>query len=139
MAGNLTGQVRNIAYVTKAVAPATSRKSPVDVKGEFLELEKHRQHHGGSAPRVRIRSNRVAREVAPKENWRPGQCARCGRHMERPHHNVNFMASNLTDPGAQYPTVTTAVANGDLSKKITGTCAAKSSNIKTPSTRWWTN
>ena len=50
MAGNLTGQVRNIADVTKAVANGDlSKKITVDVKGEILELEEHHQHDGGSA------------------------------------------------------------------------------------------
>ena len=58
MASNLTAQVRNIAEVTTAVAKGDlSRKITVDVRGEILELEKHHQHHGGPAQRIRCRSN----------------------------------------------------------------------------------
>ena len=54
MASNLTGQVRNIAEVTTAVANGDlSRKITVDVRGEILGAEKHDQHHGGSAEFIR--------------------------------------------------------------------------------------
>jgi hypothetical protein len=58
MAGNLTGQVRNIAEVTTAVANGDlSKKITVDVKGEILELKGHHQHDGGPAQRLRFGSN----------------------------------------------------------------------------------
>ena len=58
MAGNLTGQVRNIAEVTTAVANGDlSKKITVDVKGEILELEEHHQHDGRPAPVVRLRGH----------------------------------------------------------------------------------
>ena len=56
MAGNLTGQVRNIADVTTAVAKGDlSKKIDVDVKGEFLDAEEHHQHDGRPAALVRRR------------------------------------------------------------------------------------
>ena len=64
MANNLTGQVRNIADVTTAVARGDlSRKITVEVKGEILELEEHHQHDGGPVERLRLEVTRVAREV----------------------------------------------------------------------------
>ena len=58
MAQNLTGQVRNIAEVTTAVAKGDlSRKITVDVKGEILRIEKHHQHDGGPAEFICIGSN----------------------------------------------------------------------------------
>ena len=53
MAGNLTGQVRNIAEVATAVANGDlSKKITVDVRGEILELKEHHQHDGGPAQRA---------------------------------------------------------------------------------------
>ena len=68
MAANLTGQVRNIAEVTTAVAKGDlSKKITVDVKGEVLELKNHHQHHGGPAQLVRLGSARVSpAKSAPK-------------------------------------------------------------------------
>ena len=71
MAGNLTGQVRNIAEVTTAVARGDlSRKITVDVKGEILRAQEHHQHDGGPAQRVRGRSDaRGARSGYRREGW----------------------------------------------------------------------
>ena len=74
MASNLTGQVRNIAEVTTAVAKGDlSRKITVDVKGEILELKEHHQHDGRSAQRLRLRSHaRRARGRHRGQARRPG-------------------------------------------------------------------
>ena len=87
MAGNLTAQVRNIAEVTTAVARGDlSRKITVDVKGEILELQKHHQHHGGSAQRIRRRSNaRGPRSGNRRKTRRPGDGAGSRRYVEGSH------------------------------------------------------
>ena len=84
MAGNLTGQVRNIAEVTTAVARGDlSRKITVDVKGEILELEEHHQHDGGPAERVRRRSHaRGARSRHRRQTRRTGAGAGRRRNVE---------------------------------------------------------
>ena len=71
MAANLTGQVRNIAEVTTAVASGNlSKKITVDVKGEVLELQKHHQHDGGSAELLRFGSDaRGARSGHRRQTW----------------------------------------------------------------------
>ncbi len=121
MAGNLTGQVRNIAEVTTAVANGDlSKKITVDVKGEILELKNTDQHDGGSAQLVRLGSDaRGPRSGHRRQARRPGRRERRGRHVEGSHRLVNFMAGNLTGQVRNIAEVTTAVANGDLSKKIT--------------------
>jgi len=121
MAGNLTSQVRNIADVTKAVAAGDlSKKITVDVKGEILELKNTVNHDGGSAPSFRIGVTRVAREVGT-EGKLGGQANVPGvaGTWKDLTDNVNFMAGNLTSQVRNIAAVTTAVANGDLSKKIT--------------------
>ena len=84
MAANLTGQVRNIAEVTTAVAKGDlSKKITVDVKGEILELKIHHQHHGGPAELVRLRSDpRGARSGYRRKARRPGQREGRRRHLE---------------------------------------------------------
>ena len=85
MAANLTGQVRNIAEVTTAVATGDlSKKITVDVKGEILELEEHDQHDGRSAQRLRLGSDaRRARGRHRGQARRPGAGAGRGRHLGR--------------------------------------------------------
>ena len=87
MAGNLTGQVRNIAAVTTAVANGDlTKKITVDVKGEFLELKRHHQHDGGSAAVVRIGSDaRGPRSGYGRQARRPGHGGRRFRYVEGPH------------------------------------------------------
>ncbi len=87
MASNLTGQVRNIADVATAVAKGDlSKKITVDVKGEILELEEHHQHDGGSAQRLRRRSQpRGARGRHRGQARWPGAGARRRRHLEGSH------------------------------------------------------
>ena len=87
MAANLTSQVRNIAEVTTAVAKGDlSKKITVDVKGEILEREEHRQHDGGSAQLVRRGSDaRGEGSRHRRQARRPGGRARRRRHVEGPH------------------------------------------------------
>ena len=85
MASNLTGQVRNIADVTTAIAKGDlSTKITVDVKGEILDVEEHDQHDGGSAQRLRLRGDpRGARGRHRRQARRPGGGARRGRARGR--------------------------------------------------------
>ncbi len=122
MAGNLTSQVRNIAEVTTAVATGDlSRKITVDVRGEILGFEEHRQHDmveqlNSFASEV----TRVAREVGT-EGKLGGQADVRGvaGTWKDLTDSVNSMARNLTAQVRNIAEVTTAVANGDLSRKIT--------------------
>ncbi len=121
MAGNLTGQVRNIAEVTTAVARGDlSRKITVDVKGEILELKNTINTMVDQLNAFAGEVTRVAREV--------GTEGKLGGQAEVPGvagtwkdltDNVNFMASNLTAQVRNIAEVATAIAGGDLSKKIT--------------------
>ena len=121
MAGNLTAQVRNIADVTTAVANGDlSKKITVDVKGEILELKNTINTMVDQLSSFASEVTRVAREVGT-EGKLGGQAEVQGRrrHLEGPDRSVNFMAGNLTGQVRNIADVTTAVANGDLSKKIT--------------------
>ncbi|HKA19412.1 MAG TPA: HAMP domain-containing protein [Blastocatellia bacterium] len=121
MAGNLTGQVRNIAEVTTAVANGDlSKKITVDVKGEILELKNTINRMVDQLNSFASEVTRVAREV--------GTEGKLGGQAEVPGvagtwkdltDNVNFMAGNLTAQVRNIAEVSTAVAKGDLSKKIT--------------------
>jgi HAMP domain-containing protein/CheY-like chemotaxis protein/signal transduction histidine kinase len=121
MAGNLTGQVRNIAEVTTAVARGDlSKKITVDVRGEILELKNTINTMVDQLGSFASEVTRVAREV--------GTEGKLGGQADVPGvagtwkdltDNVNFMAGNLTAQVRNISYVTTAVANGDLSKKIT--------------------
>jgi HAMP domain-containing protein/CheY-like chemotaxis protein/putative methionine-R-sulfoxide reductase with GAF domain len=121
MAGNLTGQVRNIAEVTTAVARGDlSRKITVDVKGEILELKNTINTMVDQLNAFAGEVTRVAREV--------GTDGKLGGQAQVPGvagtwkdltDNVNFMAGNLTGQVRNIAEVTTAVARGDLSRKIT--------------------
>ena len=121
MAGNLTGQVRNIAYVTKAVASGDlTRKITVDVKGEILELKNTINTMVDQLNAFAGEVTRVAREVGT-EGKLGGQAeveGAAGTWKDLTD-NVNSMAGNLTGQVRNIADVTTAVANGDLSKKIT--------------------
>src|SRR5688500_14356552 len=132
MAGNLTAQVRNIAEVTTAVANGDlSRKITVDVRGEILELKITINTMVDQLSSVASEVTRVAREVVTEGNlggqaqdkvvsgtWRDLTGA------------VNSMASNLTSQVRNIAAVTTAVANGDLSKKITVTVQGEILELK---------
>ena len=121
MAGNLTGQVRNIAEVTTAVANGDlSKKITVDVKGEILELKNTINTMVDQLRSFAAEVTRVAREVGT-EGKLGGQADVRGvaGTWKDLTDNVNFMAGNLTGQVRNIAEVTTAVANGDLSKKIT--------------------
>jgi HAMP domain-containing protein/signal transduction histidine kinase/CheY-like chemotaxis protein len=121
MAGNLTAQVRNIADVTKAVANGDlSKKITVDVKGEILELKNTVNTMVDQLRSFAAEVTRVAREVGT-EGKLGGQADVKGvaGTWKDLTDSVNFMAGNLTAQVRNIAAVTTAVANGDLSKKIT--------------------
>ena len=121
MAGNLTAQVRNIAEVTTAVARGDlSRKITVDVKGEILELKNTINTMVDQLNAFASEVTRVAREVGT-EGRLGGQAAVPGvaGTWKDLTDNVNFMASNLTGQVRNIAEVATAIAGGDLSKKIT--------------------
>jgi HAMP domain-containing protein/signal transduction histidine kinase/DNA-binding response OmpR family regulator len=121
MAGNLTAQVRNIAEVTTAVAKGDlSKKIAVDVKGEILELKNTINTMVDQLSSFASEVTRVAREVGT-EGKLGGQAQVRGvaGTWKDLTDNVNFMASNLTDQVRNIAEVTTAVAKGDLSRKIT--------------------
>src|SRR5574337_489083 len=121
MAGNLTGQVRNIAEVATAIANGDlSRKVTVDVRGEILQLKETLNTMVDQLNRFAGEVTRVAREV--------GTEGRLGGQANVPGvagtwkdltDSVNSMAGNLTAQVRNIAEVTTAVASGDLSQKIT--------------------
>ena len=121
MASNLTGQVRNIADVATAIANGDlSRKITVDVKGEILELKNTINTMVDQLNAFASEVTRVAREVGT-EGKLGGQAAVPGvaGTWKDLTDNVNFMASNLTGQVRNIAEVATAVARGDLSRKIT--------------------
>jgi CheY-like chemotaxis protein/signal transduction histidine kinase/HAMP domain-containing protein len=121
MAGNLTAQVRNIAEVTTAVARGDlSRKITVDVKGEILELKNTINTMVDQLNAFAAEVTRVAREV--------GTDGKLGGQAQVPGvagtwkdltDNVNVMAANLTEQVRGIVKVVTAVADGELTKKLT--------------------
>ncbi|HEV2324159.1 MAG TPA: HAMP domain-containing protein, partial [Terracidiphilus sp.] len=121
MAGNLTGQVRNIAEVATAIARGDlSRKITVDVRGEILELKDTINTMVDQLNAFASEVTRVAREV--------GTEGRLGGQAQVPGvagtwkdltDNVNSMAGNLTGQVRNIAEVTTVIARGDLSRKIT--------------------
>src|ERR1700752_3535577 len=121
MAGNLTAQVHNIAAVTTAVARGDlSRKITVDVKGEIAELKGTIKPMVDQLNAFAGEVTRVAREVGT-EGKLGGQAqvpGVAGTWKDLPD-NVNFMASNLKAQVRNIADVATAIASGDLSKKIT--------------------
>jgi signal transduction histidine kinase/HAMP domain-containing protein len=120
MAANLTGQVRNIAEVTTAVAKGDlSKKITVDVKGEILELKSTINTMVDQLNAFASEVSRVAREV--------GTDGKLGGQAQVPGvagtwkdltDNVNSMAANLTEQVRNIAQVTTAVARGDLKRKL---------------------
>src|SRR5207247_1762034 len=121
MAGNLTAQVRNIAAVTTAVANGDlSKKITVDVKGEILELKDTINTMVDQLRACVSEFTRVAREVGT-EGKLGGQAKVRGvaGTWKDLTDSVNSMAGNLTGQVRNIAAVTTAVAKGDLSKKIT--------------------
>src|SRR5207253_1194776 len=121
MAGNLTAQVRNIAYVTKAVANGDlSQKITVDVKGEILELKNTVNTMVDQLSSFAAEVTRVAREVGT-EGKLGGQAEVKGvaGTWKDLTDSVNLMASNLTVQLRDVSKVATAIASGDLTQKIT--------------------
>ena len=133
MAGNLTSQVRNIALVTTAVANGDlSQKITVEAKGEMLELKNTVNTMVDQLNSFAAEVTRVAREV--------GSEGRLGGQANVPGvagtwkdltDSVNFMAGNLTSQVRNIADVTTAVARGDLSKKITAEAKGEILELKT--------
>ncbi|PLZ98516.1 hybrid sensor histidine kinase/response regulator, partial [Fischerella thermalis CCMEE 5328] len=120
MAGNLTAQVRNIAEVTKAVANGDlSKKITVDVRGEILELKNTINTMVDQLSSFASEVTRVAREVGT-EGKLGGQAQVQGvaGTWKDLTDNVNSMASNLTAQVRGIAKVVTAVANGDLKRKL---------------------
>ncbi|HEY8430979.1 MAG TPA: HAMP domain-containing protein, partial [Sandaracinaceae bacterium] len=121
LAGNLTNQVRNIALVTTAVANGDlSQKITVEARGEILELKNTVNTMVDQLRTFAAEETRVAREVGTEEKLGaqaviPG----VGGTWKDLTDAVNTFAGNLTNQVRNIALVTTAVANGDLSKKIT--------------------
>ncbi|WP_405009157.1 HAMP domain-containing protein [Kitasatospora sp. NBC_01539] len=132
MAGNLTDQVRNIAQVTTAVAKGDlSQKITVDARGEILELKNTVNTMVDQLSAFAGEVTRVAREVGT-EGRLGGQADVKGvsgtwRDLTD---SVNFMAGNLTDQVRSIAQVATAVAEGDLSQKITVTARGEILELK---------
>src|SRR5438094_1587679 len=121
MASNLTAQVRNIAEVTIAVANGDlSKKITVDVRGEILQLKEASNTMVDQLRSFAAEVTRVAREVGTEGKLGgQAQVPRIGGTWKDLTDSVNFMASNLTAQVRNIAAVTTAVATGDLTKKIT--------------------
>jgi HAMP domain-containing protein len=121
MCGNLTDQVRNIAHVTTAVARGDlSRKITVDVRGEILELKDTINTMVDQLNAFASEVTRVAREVGTEGKLGgQAQVPGVGGTWKDLTDSVNFMASNLTAQVRNIAEVSTAIAGGDLSKKIT--------------------
>ncbi len=149
MGANLTSQVRNIAEVSTAIARGDlSRKITVDVKGEILELKNTINTMVDQLNGFGAEVTRVAREVGT-EGKLGGQAIvpGVGGVWKDLTENVNSMASNLTGQVRNISEVTIAVANGDLSRKITvdvrgeilqlkADARLKSSPRRPPDPRW---
>ena len=132
MASNLTSQVRNIAEVTTAVATGDlSKKVTVDVKGEVLELKRTVNTMVDQLSTFADEVTRVAREVGT-EGRLGGQAQVKGVSgvWKDVTENVNTLAGNLTGQVRNIAEVTTAVANGDLSRKITVEAAGEVAELK---------
>ena len=121
MASNLTSQVRNIAEVTTAVARGNlSRKITVDVKGEIAELKETINTMVDQLNSFASEVTRVAREVGTEGNLGgQAQVPGVAGTWKDLTDNVNWMASNLTNQVRGIAKVVTAVAMGDLKKKLT--------------------
>ena len=121
MASNLTGQVRNIAEVSTAIARGDlSRKITVDVRGEILQLKETINTMVDQLNAFAAEVTRVAREVGT-EGKLGGQAdvKDVSGVWKDLTDNVNSMASNLTGQVRNIAEVATAIARGDLSRKIT--------------------
>jgi CheY-like chemotaxis protein/HAMP domain-containing protein/signal transduction histidine kinase len=121
MGANLTAQVRNIAEVTTAVARGDlNRKITVDVKGEILELKNTINTMVDQLNSFAGEVTRVAREVGTEGKLGgQAQVPGVGGTWKDLTDNVNFMASNLTEQVRGIVKVVTAVANGNLTQRLT--------------------
>jgi signal transduction histidine kinase/HAMP domain-containing protein/ActR/RegA family two-component response regulator len=121
MAANLTGQVRNIAEVTTAVARGDlSKKISVEVKGELLELKNTINTMVDQLNAFASEVSRVAREVGSEGKLGgQAQVTGIGGVWKDLTDNVNSMAANLTSQVRSVASVVTAVARGDLRRKLT--------------------
>ena len=121
MGANLTAQVRNIAEVTTAVARGDlNRKITVDVKGEILELKNTINTMVDQLNSFAGEVTRVAREVGTEGKLGgQAQVSGVGGTWKDLTDNVNFMASNLTEQVRGIVKVVTAVANGNLTQRLT--------------------
>ena len=132
MAGNLTAQVRNIAEVTIAVANGDlSKKITVDVRGEILQLKEAINTMVDQLRSFASEVTRVAREVGT-DGKLGGQAKVTGAAgtWKDLTDNVNFMADNLTAQVRNIADVSTAIAGGDLSKKITVSVSGEMLQLK---------
>ncbi|KAI5802820.1 hypothetical protein FPQ18DRAFT_300934 [Pyronema domesticum] len=119
MASNLTNQVREIADVTTAVANGDlSRKIYVHAQGEILELQQTINSMVDQLGTFAFEVTRVSREVGIDGTWRELT------------DNVNAMAANLTEQVRNIAAVTTAVAEGDLTKKVSAHCKGEILQLK---------
>jgi len=120
MAGNLTGQVRNIAEVTTAVANGDlSKKISADVKGEFLELKNTVNAMVDQLNRFASEVTRVAREVGVEGKLGgQAQSAEVAGVWKDLTDNVNQLAANLTNQVRAIAEVATAVTEGDLTRQV---------------------
>src|SRR5207253_4579018 len=121
MAANLTEQGRQIAQVTTAVANSDlNQQVTVDARGEVLELKRTINAMVSRLSSFAAEVTRVAREVGTEgELGGQAQVEDVSGTWRDLTESVNVMASNLTDQVRQIAQVTTAVANGDLTQKIT--------------------
>ena len=120
MAGNLTAQVRNIADVTIAVANGDlSKKITVDVRGEILQLKEAINTMVDQLRRSRRKSRAWRARSAPKASWAARRSCRRGGHVEGPDRQRQFHGVESDGQVRNIADVTTAVARGDLSRKIT--------------------
>src|SRR4029078_5516584 len=121
MAGNLTGQLRDMSKVATAIANGDlTQKITVDVRGEILQIKEVINRMVDQLNSFASEVTRVAREVGTEGKLGGQAYVRgVGGTWKDLTESVNSMAGNLTAPGRNIADVTTAVANGDLSKKIT--------------------
>ena len=142
LAGNLTGQVRNIAQVTTAVARGDlSQKITVDARGEILELKSTVNTMVDQLSSFADEVTRVAREVGT-EGKLGGQAEVRGgrRHLARPHRQRQLHGVEPDRPGAQHrPGHHRGGARATCRRRSPWTPAARSWSSRTPSTRWSTS
>jgi HAMP domain-containing protein len=139
MANNLTTQVRNIADVATAIANGDlSKKVTVDVSGEILQLKETINTMVDQLNAFAGEVTRVAREVGT-EGKLGGQAVVRGvaGTWKDLTDSVNSLAGNLTGQVRNIAEVATAIAGGDLSRKITVDVRGEILQLKEPSTRWW--